>query len=229
MRLFEAAFKERLNRFLVRVERHGRQHLCHLPNPGRLHELLAEAAPVLLRRRARRGRKTAYDMVAVRKGAVWVSVDTRLPNRAVGEWLAEGTLPEFRGYRKVQPEVPLGESRIDFLLHNGKDCYLEVKSCTLVEGDSALFPDAPTDRGRRHLMTLAEAAERGLRSSVLFVVQRPDASLFRPRDETDPAFADALRDARVRGVEVYAYRARFEEGELVDPRRLRTDLGPREG
>jgi sugar fermentation stimulation protein A len=167
-------------------------------------------------------------VVAVRKDAVWVSVDTRLPNRAVGKWLAEGRLPEFRAYRNVQPEVALGESRIDFLLRNGRDCYLEVKSCTLVEGDSAFFPDAPTDRGRRHVATLAEAAERGLRSSVLFVVQRPDASLFRPRDETDPAFADALRDARGRGVEVYAYRSRFVEGQLVDPRRIQTDLGPRE-
>ena len=226
MRLLEAVFEERLNRFLVRVERAGRRHLCHLPNPGRLQELLHVGTPVLLQPRPRHGRKTAHDLVAVRKGRVWVSVDTRLPNRAVGEWLAEGMLPEFRAYRKVRPEVPLGESRIDFLLRNGRDCYLEVKSCTLVEGDDALFPDAPTERGRRHVETLAEAAERGLRASVLFVVQRPDASLFRPREETDPAFAHALRDASMRGVEVYAYRSRFEGGTLVDPRRIQTDLGP---
>ena len=226
MRLLEAVFEERLNRFLVRVERAGSRHLCHLPNPGRLQELLQVGTPVLLQRRTGHRRKTAHDMVAVRKGRVWVSVDTRLPNRAVGEWLAEGALPEFRAYRKVRPEVTLGESRIDFLLRNGRDCYLEVKSCTLVEGDDALFPDAPTERGRRHVETLADAVERGFRSSVLFVVQRPDASRFRPREETDPAFANALRGARARGVEVYAYRSRFEGGTLVDPQRIQTDLGP---
>lgn len=228
MRLLDAVFEERLNRFLVRVERDGKRHLCHLPNPGRLEELLQGGAPVLLQRRAGHRRKTAHDMVAVRKGGVWVSVDTRLPNRAVGKWLARGTLPEFRAYRRVRPEVTLGESRIDFLLRDGRDCYLEVKSCTLVEGDDALFPDAPTERGRRHVETLATAAARGLRSSVLFVVQRPDASLFRPREETDPAFADALRKASARGVEVYAYRSRFRGGKLVDPQRIQTDLGPRE-
>lgn len=227
MRLLDAVFEERLNRFLVRVDRGGRARLCHLPNPGRLLELLQPGAPVLIRRRPRQRRKTGYDLVAVRQGEVWVSVDTRLPNHAVRTWLAEGVLPEFRGYTNVQPEVVLGESRVDFLLRDGRDCYLEVKSCTLVEGEEALFPDAPTARGRRHVETLAKTVERGIRSSVLFVVQRPDATLFRPHDETDPAFGKALRDAHLSGVEVYAYRSRFEEGALVDPQRIQTDLGTR--
>ena len=227
MRLVEAVFRERLNRFLVRVEHDGRQDLSHLPNPGRLHELLTPGAPLLLRPRSGHLRKTAHDVVAVRAGQVWVSVDTRLPNRVVARWLERGTLPEFRGYRSIRSEVPLGESRIDFYLRNRRDCYLEVKSCTLVEGDLALFPDAPTERGRRHLATLTAAVRQGLRGSVLFVVQRPDASRFRPRYETDPAFADALREGAEAGLEIYAYRSRFEGGSLVEPERIQTDLGSR--
>ncbi|MFQ6013078.1 MAG: DNA/RNA nuclease SfsA [Thermoplasmata archaeon] len=221
----EAVFEERLNRFLVRVRRSGQSRLCHLPNPGRLRELLQPGARVLLRRRPRSRRKTGFDLVAVRQGEVWVSVDTRLPNQAVRGWLTQGALPEFRDYPVVRPEAPLGESRIDFLLRDGRDCYLEVKSCTLVEDGIALFPDAPTVRGRRHVETLTAAVAEGLRAAVLFVVQRPDAATFRPRDETDPAFGEALRQARARGVEVYAYRARFDGTNLVDPQRIQTDLG----
>ncbi|MEE9592282.1 MAG: DNA/RNA nuclease SfsA [Thermoplasmata archaeon] len=226
MSLLEAAFEERLNRFLVRVDRAGRTTLCHLPNPGRLLELLQPGAPVLLDRRSRQGRKTEYDLVAVRKGEVWVSVDTRLPNRAVRAWLTEGVLPEFRGYSSIHPEVVLGESRLDFLLRNGRECYLEVKSCTLVEDGNALFPDAPTARGTRHVETLARAGEEGFRACILFVVQRPDARRFRPRDKTDPVFGKALREAQATGVEVFAYRATFDRTTLIDPQRIQTDLRP---
>lgn len=225
MSLVEATFEERPNRFLARVRLAGSRTLCHLPNPGRLQELLRPGALVLLRPRPREKRKTAYDLVATRKGDVLVSLDTRLPNKAVRRWLEDGTLPDFLGYREVLSEVPLGESRVDFLLRNGPPCYLEVKSCTLVEEGIALFPDAPTVRGRRHVATLQRAADAGFRACVLFVVQRPDAVSFRPHDTRDPAFRRSLREARAHGVEVLAYRSRFDRVTLVDPRRIQTDLG----
>ncbi|MCJ2530853.1 MAG: DNA/RNA nuclease SfsA [Candidatus Thermoplasmatota archaeon] len=227
MSLIDAAFEERLNRFLVRANRGGQATLCHLPNPGRLRELLQPGASVLLHRRPRLHRKTGYDLVAVRKGEMWVSIDTGLPNRAVRGWLAAETLPEFRGYSHISSEAILGESRLDFLLQNGRDCYLEVKSCTLVEDGDARFPDAPTTRGTRHMKTLTEAAGKGVRACVLFVVQRPDAKRFRPRDETDPDFGKALRAAYAKGVEIIAYRTTFDGVTLVDPQRIQTDLRTR--
>ncbi len=143
-----------------------------------------------------------------------VSVDTRVPNRLVSGALASRQLPEFSAYQTVQSEVPLEDSRIDFLLDGPLPEYLEVKSCTLVEGTVALFPDAPTLRGRRHLETLRRAVMEGSRASVLFVIQRPDARTFRPRDETDPDFGDALRQAASAGVRVIAYRCQVSPTEI---------------
>ncbi len=224
MRLVEARFLERPNRFLVLADLQGEVVPCHLPNPGRLQELLLPGARLSLRRQPRHQRKTAYDVAAVRTGDVLVSVDTRLPNRAVRRALEARILPEFQAFTQVLPEVALGDSRMDFLLRDGKDCYLEVKSVTLVEDGVALFPDAPTERGRRHVQELAEAVRGGLRAAILFLVQRPDARLFRPRDATDPRFGEALRRAHGEGVEVYAYRSRFDGGALVDLAPLQISL-----
>lgn len=222
--LREARFRERRNRFLAVVEMDGDAVLCHLPNPGRLRELLRPGARVYLTRREGSGRKTAYDLVAV-EGEVLVSIDSRLPNVAVRELLQEGRLWEFSGYREVSSEIAVGEGRLDFLLRNGQDCYLEVKSCTLVVEGVALFPDAPTERGTRHLKELSQLAAGGQRSAVMFVVQRPDATLFKPNDATDPKFGKALRGAHRRGVEVYAYRCRFDGRNLVDFKPIQTSLG----
>ncbi|MFQ5838798.1 MAG: DNA/RNA nuclease SfsA [Thermoplasmata archaeon] len=223
--LKEARFRERLNRFLVEVELEGRGTLCHLPNPGRLRELLQPGATVFLREQPVEGRKTSHDLAAVRLGSILVSVDSRLPNRAVRHLLREGRLQEFAGYTTIIPEARLGNSRVDFLLRNGRECYLEVKSCTLVVDGAALFPDAPTERGRRHLEELVAAVESGFKAAVLFVVQRPDASLFRPNDETDSRFGDALRRAHRAGVKVLAYGCRFDGVSLVDFEQMQTSIG----
>jgi sugar fermentation stimulation protein A len=222
--LREAHFKARRNRFLVEAELHGSVVECHLPNPGRLRELLVPGATVYLLRKSRAGRKTGHDLVAVRHGSVLVSVDSRLPNRAVGRLLRQRALMEFSRYSTIIPEARIGESRVDFLLRDGTDCYLEVKSCTLVVDGIALFPDAPTERGRRHMEDLASAVRSGSRAAVLFVVQRPDARAFRPNDETDPRFGDALRRAHEAGVEVYAYRSTFDGNTLVGFEPVQTSL-----
>ncbi len=223
--LLESRFRARLNRFLIEVELTGKVVQSYLPNPGRLKELLTPAAVVYLRVRASQGRKTSYDAVAVRSGSIVVSIDSRLPNKAVYGLLREGRLKEFLPYSSVTPEPTLGESRLDFLLRNGDDRYVEVKSCTLVLDGVAKFPDAPTERGRRHLGELIDAVRTGSRADVIFVVQRPDARLFAPNDDTDPAFGDTLREAHASGVGVHAFRTTFDGRNLVNFEPIQTSLG----
>jgi sugar fermentation stimulation protein A len=156
-------------------------------------------------------RRTAYDLVLVTFGDRLVSVDARLPGQLVGKALRHGQLAGLESYTTVRREVSLGQSRLDFRLEAGSGsppCWVEIKSVTLVEGSTALFPDAPTLRGQRHVRELTQAAERGERAAVIFVVQRNDAERFTPHDEADPAFGQVLRQAAQTGVQVYAWRCR---------------------
>jgi len=211
-----AAILGRLNRFAVWVDLDGREEVVHLANSGRLHELLIPGTPALLAPRDSPGRKTRFDLLLVRIGGEWVSADARLPNALVREALAAGALPPFRAYPAVRPEVRYGESRVDFLLEGeGGVCLVETKSVTLVEAGLALFPDAPTLRGVRHLRTLIGARAEGWQAAVVFVVQRGDALAFAPNEPADPLFAQTLREAAAAGVGVYAYRCR------VTPREIR--------
>ena len=205
-RTVRGVFLERPNRFLVLVKVGEKVLPSFLPNPGRMHELLVPGTRVILREVLKENRKTSYDLVGVFYEGQIVSVDSRVPNRLVLEALKNRDIEEFSEYDTVKPEYSYGHSRFDFFLSNdGEKCLLEVKSCTLVEDGVALFPDAVTLRGRRHVMDLAKALREGYRASVLCVIQRTDASLFAPNDETDPLFGQALREAAAKGVEVYAY------------------------
>lgn len=204
-----ATFIRRLNRFLALVQVDGKDALAHVANSGRLRELFVEGRPVLLAPRAGDARKTSWDLLLVRLPGGWVSADARLPPSLAVEALRRGRLLPFLGYPSVQREVPYGHSRLDLALKgSGPDCVIEVKSATLVNKGCALFPDAPTERGTRHMGTLARARRAGLRAAVLFVVQRQDAHAFAPHDAADPEFGRALRRAARAGVEVYAYRCR---------------------
>jgi sugar fermentation stimulation protein A len=202
-------FERRLTRFTALVRIDGKIVSCFLPNPGRLRELLVSGARVILRDCGSASkRKTAYDIIGVYRGEIAVSVDSRIPNKLVFQALKNGELPEFRGYSQVKPEYIHGRERFDFLLYGGptsKPCLLEVKSCTLVRDGVAMFPDAPTERGTRHVLRLAKALNEGFRAAILFVIQRNDAEIFMPNDEIDPKFGLALREAIKQGVEVYAY------------------------
>lgn len=219
-------FLVRLNRFAVEVEAGGRRERAHLPNSGRLTELLVPGVPCLLlpvrfagsvrgdrvgpcggRRQERR---TPHDLVAVRHGGFWVSVDARLPALLVAEAVGAGRLRPFAGWRVARRE-PAGPraGRFDLELvepGTGRRCMVETKSVTLVVGGEARFPDAPTERGRRHVVELARLAEAGDRACVCFVAQRPDARWFSPNAATDPGFTAALAEAVTAGVEVYAWR-----------------------
>lgn len=205
--LVEASLVGRVNRFTAMVEIDGERLPAHLPTSSRMAELLLPGARVILQDRARPGRVTRYDIILVLHGQTWVSIDSLAPNRLIGRLLRERGLPEFAGWGLDRAECFFGQSRFDFrLCGRGGICWVEVKSVTLVEEGTALFPDAPTMRGARHLHELALAKENGDSSAAIFVVQRADAREFAPNRRTDPAFADALADAISRGVSVYAYR-----------------------
>jgi sugar fermentation stimulation protein A len=170
---------------------------------------------VLLRPVSDPGRKTGFDLVLVDLAGTLVSTDARLPNTLVEEALREGRLSPFVGYDDIRGEVQYHESRLDFALKkSGQRCLIEVKSVTLVEGGLALFPDAPTKRGHRHVQELRRAVRTGDRAAIVFVVQREDARAFTTNDGADPAFARALRCALAQGVEVYAYACRVSRHEV---------------
>ena len=213
--LKEAVFLTRDNRFRATVELDGRRVWAYLPNSGRLEELLSPGRRVLLRPAAALDRKTAYDLLLVDLEGFLVSADARLPNLLVEEALREGSLSPFQRYEDIQREVKHGGSRLDFALETGgRSCLIEVKSVTLVRKGLALFPDAPTLRGRRHVEELRRAVAEGKRAAIIFVVQRGDAETFAPNDEADPAFGRALRRAVEEGVEVYAYACRVSRREV---------------
>lgn len=216
-------FIARLNRFAIRVELGGEEITAHLPNPGRLREILTPGRRILLREAAGGKRKTRWTAIGADLDGILVSLDSTLPNRFLPGALASGAIPPLRGWEIALREPRLGAGRSDFLLaRGGERLFLEVKSVTLVEDGVALFPDAPTARGRRHLLELAGAVGRGTRAAVLFVVQRPDAWRYAPNARTDPAFAEAFWEALRRGVEAYALVCSFD-GRRLHPVRF---LGP---
>ena len=209
-RLVPAIFQSRPNRFLGVVLMDGVETLCFVPNPGRMKELLYPGVRVYLMPVQSDIRKTHYNLTLVDHHGTLVSVDSSVPNKLVGEAVGSGIIESFREFRVKKAEYTFGESRLDFLLENDSGhLLLEVKSCTLIRDGVALFPDAPTKRGSRHLRTLTRGLMHG-RSAVFFLIQRPDANSFRPNMETDPDFAANLDEAKRKGVEVYAYSSRVD-------------------
>lgn len=203
--LAPAVFLERPNRFGAWVEMDGRREYVHVPDPGRLRELLIPGRAVWLRPALGPMRRTRFSLVLTRDGDEWVSVDTGIPNKAVRQALLDGRLPEFSGYDLVRPEHHFGGSRLDFMLSGERGtCLLEVKSVTLVVDSVGLFPDAVSERASRHLGELARAVATGMRAAALFVVQRGDARVVAPNEGTDAAFAAAMRGAAQAGVELLA-------------------------
>ncbi len=221
--LVHGRFVARPNRFtcLVRIPGAGAPIRAHLPDPGRLRELLRPGARVWLEPKPGQHRKTGYQLWLVAQGQELVSLDTRLPNQLVREALDQGALPEFSQYASWEQERKIGASRLDFLLSGETgQCWLETKSVTLVEAGHALFPDAPTARGRRHLCELMRVRECGAQAVVCFVVQRADAHSVAANQRTDPEFAAALRKAHDCGVELLAYTCVVSPAEITLDRRI---------
>ncbi|MDD1660479.1 MAG: DNA/RNA nuclease SfsA [Methanomicrobiales archaeon] len=225
--LHSATFLSRPNRFLAETDLRGQKTLCHVPYSGRAGELLTAGARVYLQEHRGPGRKTGWDLVLVRSGRILACLDTRLSVPLAREALGAGIIPGLRGLGVARAEYPFRDSRIDLLLQEpgGRRCLLEVKSCTLVEREVALFPDAPTERGRRHLRDLSDAVRQGMRAAVLFVIQRPDGRVLAPHEARDPRFGAALRGAASAGVEVYACGCRVSREEIRVDRQVPVQLG----
>lgn len=210
--ILPAVFLSRPNRFIAHVLVEGEEVVCHVKNTGRCRELLRPEARVWLEKGTNPKRKTAYDLVTVEKGRRLVNMDAQAPNKIFGEW----ALRLEPGIRSVRPEVAFGDSRLDFLLETEQGRhYVEVKGVTLEEGGHVFFPDAPTERGVRHLHTLMRAVEQGHRATVFFVVQMADVLDFSPNDSTDPAFGQALRQAAAAGVQVLAFTCQVTPEEVT--------------
>jgi sugar fermentation stimulation protein A len=219
--LLPARFLSRPNRFLTYVQLQGEPVAAHLPDPGRLRELLVPGARVWVRPADGPARKTRFTLAMTETDTgELVSLVTTLPNQLVQEAVEEKRIGELADWELVAREHAWKSSRFDFLLGRGSErLLLEVKSVTLVQGGRALFPDAVTQRGARHVRELAAARRGGLRAAVLFVVQRSDANSVTAARSIDPAFADALADASRAGVQLLAYRCRMtlEQAQLEDP------------
>ena len=211
-------FLRRPNRFIAHVELDGQEVVCHVKNTGRCRELLVPGAVVWLCKSDNPARKTAYDLVAVQKGDLLINMDSAAPNAVFGEFARAGKfLPDTEG---VKSEVRYGASRFDFCITaGGQTHYVEVKGVTLEEAGVVRFPDAPTERGVRHLRELMDAKAAGYGAHAVFVIQMERARYFTPNERTHPAFAVALREAAEAGVQVHAYTCRVTSDgmEMAEP------------
>ena len=196
-------FLARPNRFIAHVEIDGNPEVCHVKNTGRCRELLPPGAEVWCLDAASPNRKTRYDLITVRKGERLINMDSQAPNAAAREWLEAGGLGEITD---LKAESRHGASRFDFsFTKDGRKCFLEVKGVTLENDGVCAFPDAPTERGAKHLRELTELAKEGYGAWVLFVIQMEGVRYLHPNDATDKPFGQALRQAEKAGVQILAY------------------------
>ena len=211
-----AVFLDRPNRFIAHVSLNGRTETVHVKNTGRCRELLIPGSEVFLAGSDNPARKTRYDLIAVRKSTgVLFNIDSQAPNKVVGEWLSR------QAFDRVVPEYRYGASRLDFYMRRGsEETLMEVKGCTLELDGIGYFPDAPTERGAKHLRELTEAVKKGYRAVIAFVIQMDGVTKVLPHRRTDPAFGLALDQAEEAGVRVLCLPCH------VEPDRLEIVSGP---
>ena len=215
--LINAVFIERPNRFITIIEIGGEKHKSHLPDPGRLKELLIPGASILVRPAPEnKERTTAFTTIMVNLKGQWISLVSTLPNQFVKYSFQKNRIPIFQKYKLVRPEVTIRNHRFDFLLSNksGKNFFLEVKSVTFAENGIAKFPDAVTTRGMNHAKTLTDLVKEGEFAGILFVCQRPDATLFEPMWDRDPMFSNVLFNAYKMGVKVWCITLNVSQTEI---------------
>ena len=216
-------FLDRPNRFIAHVELEGKMETVHVKNTGRCRELLVPGAKVYCQRSGNPARKTQFDLIAVEKNGRLINMDSQAPNGAAGEWLRSGGLGPVENLRA---ETVHGDSRFDFSFTlEDRQCFLEVKGVTLEDGGICAFPDAPTERGTKHLRGLLRAAAEGYGAYALFVIQMADVEYLVPNDRTDPAFGAALREAAAGGVTVLAMDCAVTPEEMRIRRPVEVRLG----
>ena len=208
--IISGVFDNRPNRFIAQVWIDGILETVHVKNTGRCKELLLPGVKVILEVSDNPARKTKYDLIAVYKeGLGLINMDSQAPNKVVSEWL------QTQGYDFIKPEYKYGNSRVDFYMEKGSDKYLmEVKGCTLEIDGMGYFPDAPTERGVKHLRELTEATRQGYHCSIAFVIQMPGIKKVLPNKATYPEFAVALEEAKAVGVKIYYLCCEITEDEL---------------
>lgn len=211
--ILTAAFLSRPNRFVAEVEMDGKIEIAHVKNTGRCKELLVPGARVVLNRAGNPLRSTQYDLVAVYKGERLINMDSQAPNQVFAEFLRSGEYIE--GVTLVKPEVKYGGSRFDFYVEAGtRGIFIEIKGVTLEENGIVMFPDAPTERGVKHLGELARSVGEGYEARVVFVVQMRDVCFFTPNSRAHPRFGAALSAAKAAGVTVAAFDCEVAENSL---------------
>lgn len=211
--ILPAIFVDRPNRFIAHVELNGRLEVCHVKNTGRCRELLIPGCRVYVQHQPSPTRKTAYDLIAVEKGERLLNMDANAPNRVFNEYVRAGRF--LRGWSVIRPETTHGDSRFDFYLESpGHRLFAEVKGVTLEDDGVMRFPDAPTERGVKHLEGLARCVQEGYEAWAVFVIQTEDVRWMEPNRRTHPAFADALRQAAQAGVHLLALDCHTEPDRL---------------
>lgn len=204
----------RPNRFIAQVKIDGKEHTVHVKNTGRCKELLTPNATVWLEESTNPNRKTKYDLIAVRKNGRLINMDSQAPNIVFKEYL-ENNLT-FNKPTLIKPEYKFGNSRVDFYVeHNNKKVLIEVKGVTLEKDNVVLFPDAPTERGIKHIYELISATKQGFECYIVFIIQMADVDYFTPNIETHPEFAQGLVDARKAGVKILAFDCNVTENSLT--------------
>ena len=199
----QGLFISRPNRFIAEVEIDGEVKICHVKNTGRCRELLIPGVKVILEYSDNPLRRTSYDLIAVYKGDMLINIDSQAPNKVFGEWIRQGDF--FKNVTLVRPEYKYGNSRFDFYIEaDGKKILAEIKGVTLEKDGVLLFPDAPTERGVKHVTELIEAKDDGYEAYIFFIIQMKECKYFTPNRETHPEFANALTEAQKRGVGIFA-------------------------
>jgi sugar fermentation stimulation protein A len=201
--LVQAKFEARRRRFLADVKIGGRTSVAFVPNTGRLEGILARGNRLYLKRIP--GREVPFDVLVAYDGEIPVVVDSRIPNEVANEALSHRRLMQFAGYHSVDREVRIADSRLDFVLRDSRPCFLEVKGCTMAREGISLYPDAPTERGRKHLELLMRLHSESNRAAVLFLAMRTDVEEFRVNEGVDRLFGRSMRKSLSKGVEAYAY------------------------
>lgn len=225
-----ALFLKRVNRFIAEVQINGITEQVHVKNTGRLRELLIEGVEVVLEPSRNPNRRTRYSLIAVKANEHWVNIDSQAPNPVAFEALKDGKVAELGQLSLLKREVRYGDSRFDIAFVRGEqEGFIEVKGVTLAKGGMAMFPDAPTIRGTKHLMELVKAVREGYVGAVLFVVQMEGCKGFTPNFEMDKAFAAALLEASKQGVQILAYDTIVKEDGLVLHKSLPVHLIGTEG
>ena len=211
--IFAAKFLSRPNRFIAHIEIDGKEEIAHVKNTGRCKELLTENATVFVQKCDNPSRKTQYDLIGVLKGDKMINMDSQIPNKVFGEWAKNSGF--FGSLTFMKAEKTYGNSRFDYYLETEKDkIFVEVKGVTLEKDGVVLFPDAPTERGIKHINELCQCLKDGYKAYIFFIIQMEDVKYFTPNRDTHPAFASALKNAAESGVGVYALSCKVTENSI---------------